>query len=190
MNAPAAPFKKALLHACVAAAALGAFQASAIAGNHGKYLTVYTQVRPSGAFRVDVRAAQLQVSEADIARGYVDVPLGSVISIDSGRVLPAVLVDFTPLMGVFKSVQLRADYSWRVAERGPDLLNVAALESLPPTAAAKPMSPARPHLLEKFVTESRTPPGATVTGLSYRFNLVDKVMPGRYPVPLTVNVDL
>ena len=121
------------------------------AGSGFAALPVAVEVKPSAAFKLELKTAQLAISDADVALGYIELPAGSHLSMSMGRVRPNVLLDFSPGMGPFKSVEIRAeDVSHATEQAG----------------------------------------AATVTALSFRFNLTGKAAPGRYPLPLILSVDL
>lgn len=90
------------------------------AGNGIGVLSVNAEVRPSAKFSVALNNAQLVISDADLAAGYVDLPAGSHLSISTGRFRPTVLLEFSPGMGPFKSIEVSADDTSRGAEKaGP-----------------------------------------------------------------------
>jgi hypothetical protein len=84
------------------------------AGSRFAVLSVGVHVRPSAAFKLDT--AQLAISDADVARGYVELPAGSRLSMSAGRIRPTVLLDFSPGMGPFKSVEIWAEDLWYARE--------------------------------------------------------------------------
>jgi hypothetical protein len=124
------------------------------AGSGFAVLSVDAEVKPSAAFKLELNSAQLAINDADVARGYVELPAGSRLSMSVGRFRPTVLLDFVPATGPFKSVEIRAQDVWHATEKAWH-------------AGA-----------------------ATVTALSFRFNLAGKATTGRALVPLILNVDL
>jgi hypothetical protein len=176
-----------LLAAVSAVPAIGWAGGTAPAG-----LAVSAEVRPSGVFRVETRRALIEVSEADVERGFVEIAAGSMLKLETGRFRPEVVVDFSPESGPFKSVEMRTDTGWLAA--GADFggglrLDPSLLDELPPAGA-----------IRKDVSGgvAATNPGASVeaarrgivAAVSYRFLLGDKAVPGTYRVPLVVNIGL
>ena len=79
-------------------------------------LSVGVHVRPSAAFKLHLNNAQLEISNADVARGYIELAAGSRLSMSTGRIRPTVLLDFLPGMGPFKSVEISSEDLWYAAE--------------------------------------------------------------------------
>jgi hypothetical protein len=80
-------------------------------------LSVRVEVKPSAAFKLELKTAQLAISDADVALGYVDLPASTRLSVSTGRFRPAVLLDFSPGMGPFKSVEVSAEDAGYAAEK-------------------------------------------------------------------------
>ena len=95
--------------------AMGAGVAIA-AGSRFAVLSVGVHVKPSAAFKFDLSKAQLDISNADVARGYIELPAGSRLSMTTGRIRPTVLLDFSPGMGPFKSVEITSEDLEHAAE--------------------------------------------------------------------------
>ena len=87
------------------------------AGSRFAVLSVGVHVRPSAAFKFHLDNAQLDISNADVARGYIELAAGSRLSMSTGRIRPTVLLDFSPGGGPFKSVAMRAQDVWQAAEK-------------------------------------------------------------------------
>lgn len=130
-------------------------------------LRVRATVEPSVVLRLEHAAAQVTVSQADIARGYVDLPESSLLSVDAGFLKPILVVDFSPSGSAFASVEVKAA---QLTGAGPELNGLASVEELTREAAAQKIG--------------------TTTLISYRFRLANGVRPGRYPIPMTINVGL
>jgi hypothetical protein len=90
------------------AAALLASAPAAGEGASASALAVSAEVKPSAVLRLQARTGSVAITEADIARGYVDVPAGALLSIDTGRLRPQVVADVPPGPGPFRSVEIRA----------------------------------------------------------------------------------
>jgi hypothetical protein len=124
------------------------------AGSGLAVLSVGAEVKPSAVFRLELSTPQIAISDADVALGYVELPASSRLSMSTGRFRPTVMLDFSPGIGPFKSVEVWAEDVWQAAEK---------------TGHAS---------------------ATTVTALAFRFSLTGKSSPGRYPLPLILNVDL
>ena len=148
----------------VAAALALTFPAAAPAGTATSVIPVSAAVQPSAVIRFETKTAGVAVTQEDIAAGYVDVPASSILSLKTEGAAPLVVVEFMPLEGVFRSVDIVAT----------DLGDAAAGAS---SAARQPRSAARPARRK-------------VAALSYRFNLSRKAAPGVYAAPISVRVDL
>ncbi len=153
-------------------------------------LTVTAQVQPSAVLRYEASSAPLTVTPEDILRGYIDVPRASLLAVNAGMLTPSVIVDFTPVAGLFESVDIRAEK-----------VNVAAarLSELPPPGAGRPIAVAEDALGASLKTlaepvASNVPEtiasGGTASTLTYRISLSQSAKPGNYPLPLTVSVNL
>jgi hypothetical protein len=99
----------------IAAAALLAIAPSLAipAGSGLAVLSVRVEVKPSAAFRLELGTAQLSISDADVAVGYIELRL----SMSTGRFRPTVVLDSSPGMGPFKLVEVRAEDAWQAAEQ-------------------------------------------------------------------------
>lgn len=185
----------------VAGFALGLTQAQA--AGHVAQTTLYVQaaVKPSVVLRLEHAAAQVSVSQADIARGYVDLPEGSLLSVNAGFLKPVLVVDFSPSGSAFASVEVRTADVRRVARRGEvSPAEVAEeLNALPATGTGRPAGPGAPGVEPELKSISSVDDAlrmaaayesGTTTLISYRFRLANGVRPGTYPVPMTVNVGL
>ncbi|HEV3239928.1 MAG TPA: hypothetical protein VG429_05960 [Casimicrobiaceae bacterium] len=104
------------------------------------------------------QSAEITITAADIARGYVDIPAASQLRVTSNN--PAgYIVDFFSRLPIFTSV--RVSSSGGGADLGPD----------------------GGAIIERG-RQGRDMP----LNLSYRFNLIAQVQPGTYPFPLALNV--
>ena len=128
---------------------------------------VHAEVSPSAVLKFDFKATAVRVREADLARGYVDINGSSYISLNTGRVVPVVVIDFRPGESVFKSVEVRVENAARAGATS------GALPGKPPTP---------PDMVDE--------PRERVNALNYRFNLGERARPGVYFVPLTLNIGL
>lgn len=91
----------ALVLAALAAAAPAAGQRKAPAILH-----VSAEVRPSALLRLEARPASVAVTDADIARGYLEVPAAALLSLETGRIRPTVTAEVPPEAGPFRSVEV------------------------------------------------------------------------------------
>lgn len=188
----------------VAGIALGLTQARA--AGHLAHTTLFVQaaVKPSVVLRLEHAAAQVSVTQADIARGYVDLPEGSLLSVNAGFLKPVLVVDFSPSGSAFASVEVRTADVRSVARRtrGVDVSPselAEELNALPATGTGRPAGPGAPGVEPELKSISTVDDAlrmaaayesGTTTLISYRFRLADGVRPGTYPVPMTVNVGL
>lgn len=72
------------------------------------FFNVSAVVQPSAILSLDFKPLSFSISEADMARGYIDVPAASVLSVSSGRIVPQVVLEFDPTEGPFKNLSLRS----------------------------------------------------------------------------------
>ena len=108
--------------------AMGAGVAIA-AGSRSAVLSVGVHVKPSAVFKLHLNNAQLDITDADVARGYIELAAGSRLSMSAGRIRPTVLVDFLPGKGPFKSVEITSEDLWHATEKTwqPSAITVTAL---------------------------------------------------------------
>lgn len=99
------------------------------AGSRFAVLSVGVHVKPSAAFKLHLSNAQLDISNADVARGYIELAAGSRLSMSTGRIRPTVLLDFLPGMGPFKSIEITSEDLWYATEKTsqPRAVTVTAL---------------------------------------------------------------
>lgn len=152
--------RKLMVAALVAALSLASAPAveDAQAAQKSAGLHVSATVIASARLLMDHQQAQLSVTSADIARGYVDVPAGSRFSVATNS-RTGYFVDFHPRVGVFTAVQIEGLSA--PVQLGADGGTVAQ------SAAG---SPKLPH------------------ELSYRFYLGPALNPGNYEWPLLLAV--
>ena len=153
--------------ALIAGVALALGQARAAGHLAQTTVQVRATVEPSVVLRLEHAAAQVTVSQADIARGYVDLPESSLLSVNAGFLKPVLVVDFSPNGSAFSSVEVKTAELPGV-ER--ELKALSSVDDVTRMAAAQE--------------------NGSTTLISYRFRLTEGVRPGRYPVPMTLNVGL
>jgi hypothetical protein len=153
----------------VATAVAIALAQSASAGSSTSVVVVSAAVRPSAVFNFDLKTAPLAITWEDISAGYVELPATSFLATRTGRPDPEVFIEFTPVAGVFSSVEIKTETSWQAARRRPEVRTVAANVDDAPSA--------------------ETPADAS-TAISYRLNLAPGVVPGSYALPMTLNINL
>jgi hypothetical protein len=121
-------------------------------------IAVTAYVPAQAVAQVVQQPSELTITGADIARGYVDVAVGSQLRVTSNN--PAgYIVDFFSRLPIFTSVRVSA--AGGSADLGPD----------------------GGAIIERG-RQGRDLP----LNLSYRFNLAAQVQPGTYAWPLTLNV--
>ncbi len=139
---------------------------------------------------------QLSITEADIARGYLDVPGTNRLTLNADRSaqqLANVTVDYKPNPYNFSSIQL-ATTTLPAADRNTDT-NLAGLLNTLPASAAGPSDQARQGMQnEGGVNEpaGAKPAGThgSVTSLGDRLMLPKSIKPGDISVPATLNIQL
>jgi hypothetical protein len=145
--------------ACVLAFALAAFIAPALpvhAGSVSASLSVSAVVRARAVLSVESQPASLQITEADVARGYVEAPGASLVQVRTNS--PAGwLLEFQPLQGPYRA------------------LEVTGLGSTAQVSAAGGWL-VQPFAGKMLVTAS----------LGYRFFLTGDAKPGLYPWPVAL----
>jgi hypothetical protein len=102
----------------LAAAALAAAVPAASQRTAPAILHVSAEVRPSALLRLEARPASVAVTDADIARGYVEVPAAALLSLETGRIRPTVTAEVAPEAGPFRSVEV-VTVNGRSAAGGP-----------------------------------------------------------------------
>jgi hypothetical protein len=108
--------------------------------------------------RLIQQPAEITITDADIARGYIDVEIGSQLSVTSNN--PAgYVVDFFSRLPIFTSVRISS--AGGSADLGPD----------------------GGAIIERGRHGRDIP-----LNLSYRFNLLASIQPGTYAFPLVLNV--
>jgi hypothetical protein len=102
--------------AALVALVLGAGQplAAKAAGDAIGIVAVSAVVRPSVLVKVELQPTHFVVGEADIERGYIEIPAGSFVRVNAGRIVPAVVLYFSPGEGVVKSLGVHKEKSHAV----------------------------------------------------------------------------
>jgi hypothetical protein len=121
-------------------------------------IAVTAYVPPNVVSQLEQQAAALTITDADVARGYVEISAGSRLRVTSND--PAgFVIDFFPRLPIFKAVRVcTPDGS---AQLGP---------------------------LGGAMAENRHHGRNIPLELSYRFELADHVQPGTYAWPLAMSV--
>jgi hypothetical protein len=121
-------------------------------------IAVTAYVPPNVVSQLEQQAAALTITDADVARGYVEVPTGSRLRVTSND--PAgFVIDFFPRLPIFKAVHVSTRSG--SAQLGP---------------------------LGGAMAENRHHGRNIPLELSYRFDLADHVQPGTYAWPLAMSV--
>ncbi len=173
--------------------ALAAFPAAAAESGKKAFgvITVKANVQPSAVIKYEFKAQQLGVTAEDIARGYIDLPVSALLSVNAGKLAPLIVVDFVPVEGHLKYIEIRSKETKVAATE--------LLDRLPAPGAGKPTSEdldllrARLRALGEFGPDKPVAmpgSGASEAVLSYRIHFADQARPGNYSVPLTVNITL
>jgi hypothetical protein len=141
----------------------------ASAGSSTSVVVVSAAVRPSAVFNFDVKTAPLAITSEDISAGYVELPATSFLTTRTGHRDPEVFIEFMPVAGVFRSVEIKTANGWQPALRREDARTVAANSD------------------DAVGAETAAD---TTTAISYRLNLAPGVPPGSYALPMTLNINL
>ena len=128
------------------------------AAQNGASINISVNVVANSVLRTMYQADQLQISRADIARGYVDAIAASHLSIRTNS-RKGYLMKFSPLLDIFESVEVSGLTT--LARLGPDGGVVVQRGAFPPQVEQD---------------------------LSYRFYLSALVQAGVYPWPLQLSV--
>jgi len=121
-------------------------------------MSVSVTVVAHAKIQTEFQATQLNVSEADVARGYVDITGASRFSISTNS-HSGYIINFNPVSNIFESVQ------------------ITGLGSLVQLSADGGSVVQRTPMIKNKSHE-----------LSFRFNLNQDVKPGSYPWPLLLSV--
>ena len=151
-------------------------------------ITVMANVQPSVVVKYEFKGLQRSVTAEDIARGYIDLPASALLSVNAGKLAPLIVVDFVPVEGHLKHVEIRS--------KEAKLAATELLDRLPAPRAGEPTSEdldflrARLRALGPDKPTAMPGSGASEAVLSYRIHFTDQARPGNYSVPLTVNITL
>src|SRR6267378_8540194 len=154
-------------------------------------ITVMAKVQPSVVVRYEFTALQRSVTAEDIARGYIDLPASALLSVNAGKLAPLIVVDFAPVEGRLKYVEIRSKETKVAATELLDRLLVPGAGK--PTSEDLDLLRARLRALGEFGPDkpvAMPSSGASEAVLSYRIHFADQARPGNYSVPLTVNITL
>jgi hypothetical protein len=134
------------------------WMSSAEAGQLSAAIPVSVTVLAHAKMQTEHQTAQLNISEADIARGYVEVSDALRFSVNTNS-LSGYLLVFHPIGNLFESVQV--DGLGNAVQLGPDGGDIVQRGAV--------------------LTQLNH-------ALSFRFNLSQNVTPGNYPWPLQLSV--
>ncbi len=134
------------------------WMSTAQAGQLSAAIPVSVTVLASAKMQTEYQTAQLNISESDIARGYVDVSDALRFSVNTNS-LSGYLLVFHPVGNLFESVQV--DGLGNAVQLGAD---------------------------GGDIVQRGAAPAQSSHALSFRFNLSQNVTPGNYPWPLQLSV--
>ena len=163
--------------------ALAAFPAAAAAESGKKafgVITVTANLQPSAVIKYEFKALQLSATAEDIARGHIDLPASLLLSVNAGKLAPLIVVDFVPVEGRLRYVEIRSKQTKVAAAEPLDRLPAPGAGLL--RAQLRGLGPNKPMAMPGS--------GASEAVLSYRIHFADQARPGNYSVPLTVNITL
>lgn len=153
--------RKLIAYALVVAAGLAPLAAitpAAEAAQKSAAMTVSVTVIANAKVRLDYQTTQLNISAADIARGYVDIAAATRFSVHTNSRI-GYLMEFRPLVNLFESVQVNG--LGNAVKLGADGGAIVQRGPLPPKLSHE---------------------------LSFRFALRSDTRPGNYPWPLMLSV--
>ena len=162
--------------------ALAAFPAAAAESGKKAFgvITVTANLQPSAVIKYEFKALQLSATAEDIARGHIDLPASLLLSVNAGKLAPLIVVDFVPVEGHLKYVEIRSKQTKVAATELLDRLPAPGAGLL--RAQLRGLGPNKPMAMPGS--------GASEAVLSYRIHFADQARPGNYSVPLTVNITL
>jgi len=161
-------------------------------------MSVKASVSPSVVLKFEGSPMQLHVTEADIARGYIDVPGTDRLTIETDRTmqhLANIMVDYEPNPYDFTSIQVAAR-TLQTGEPGSEAMVAMAnyVNALPATAAgpsdSQQKTTQRDASVKTFDAAKSVSDRASITSLSYRLMLPQNIKPGNISVPLTLSLQL
>jgi hypothetical protein len=166
----------------------------AAAGVKQGIVPVSAVVQPSAAVKLVVVPINISISTDDILRGYIDVPVGSLLSVKAGQTLPPVIIDFSMGDGVFRSVEVRDRDQAKVqsldSTRRTDAS--ASTEDSPGSDKKDAATSAGTDEGKKSVESAQFGDSSAGDGnsapVAYRFRLSDKARPGQYQIPVVLNI--
>jgi hypothetical protein len=168
------------------------------AGPGAAVVSVRATVSPTVVMKFESGSTKLSVTEEDIARGYIDVPGASRLTLNSDRSaqqLANLSIDYEPNASGFSSVQL-ATRTLPAGERNSDTTFAGIINALPATASGRSSDDAREDAqgdTRSKAGDEGAEPGrvrGSVTSLGYRLTLPKGIKPGDISVPLTLNLQL
>ncbi len=181
----------------IAAAILGTSVSAFGAGLNMSTVPVAAVVQPAALVKFEVVPINISISAEDIARGYIDVPVGSLLSIKSGQALPPVIIDFTMGDGVFTAVEVRereqakleSIEGMRRTDSGPDGTTTEELIKKTPVSGGD-MAPerAKKESVESAGAGETSSKDRNTAAFAYRFKLSSKAKPGDYQIPVILNI--
>src|SRR5947207_16023890 len=162
--------------------ALAAFPAAAAESGKKAFgvITVTANLQPSAVIKYEFKALQLSATAEEIARGHIDLPASLLLSVNAGRLAPLIVVDFVPVEGRLRYVEIRSKQTKVAATELLDRLPAPGAGLL--RAQLRGLGPNKPMAMPGS--------GASEAVLSYRIHFADQARPGNYSVPLTVNITL
>jgi len=162
--------------------ALAAFPAAAAESGKKAFgvITVTANLQPSAVIKYEFKALQLSATAEDIARGHIDLPASLLLSVNAGKLAPLIVVDFVPVEGRLRYVEIRSKQTKVAATEPLDRLPAPGAGLL--RAQLRGLGPNKPMAMPGS--------GASEAVLSYRIHFADQARPGNYSVPLTVNITL
>ena len=149
------------LIACALAvlAGLAPLSSAAEAAQKNTAMPVSVTVIANARIQSSYQATQLKISEADVARGYIEIPVASRFSVTTNS-RSGYILEFHPVLSLFDSVQIDG-LPGSAVQLGAEGGNVVQRGPLPQNLTHE---------------------------LSFRFTLRQDALPGNYPWPLLLSV--
>lgn len=160
----------------------------AMAGTGMSIVSVRAVVRPATAMKFEFESSKLHITEEDIARGYIDVPGTSHLTIngDINRTQFAnVIIDFEPNPSGFSSIQLNTR-TLANGERDSNASPGGIVNPRPVTEAIT--SQERQEAPDAYERTGLGRASSLTTSINYRLMLPKGSNPGDLSVPLLVNL--
>src|SRR3989442_11280335 len=150
--------------------ALAAFPTAAAESGKKAFgvITVMAIVQRSVVVKYEFKGLQRRVTAEDIARGHIDLPASALLSVNAGKLTPLIVVDFVPVEGRLKHIEIRSKETKVEATELLDRLPAPGAGLL--RTQLRALGPYKPMAMPGS--------GASVPVLSTRIHFSDQARPG------------